>query len=78
MPATGNEPKVTHQHPRPSCPTCSREMIHAAIQVGEIIISAWLCDCMPQPAGFTADILRAREWDDQSLIYIIEAVHEDT
>lgn len=56
---------------RPQCPNCGRELIFAAIVVGGDFFSAWLCDCGNQPEGIVPDIVRAREWDEQALVYVV-------
>lgn len=58
--------------PRPACTRCGREMIQAHITAGSITFASWLCDCVPQPPSIVADIVRAREWDDEVLFYTIE------
>lgn len=56
-------------HYRPNCPQCGRELVFAAIVAGGEFFCAWLCDCDSQPEGVKADIVRAREWDQQSIVY---------
>ena len=62
------QPKNKH---RPVCSECGRELVFAAIVAGDQFFSAWLCDCTPQPDGVVADIVRAREWEEQALVYEI-------
>jgi hypothetical protein len=50
-------------------------MVFALIEAGDLVFQAWVCDCREQPQGVVADILRAREWDDQSLEF--EVVYVD-
>lgn len=62
---------------RPTCCACGRELVFAAIVVGGEFFSAWLCDCTDQPAGVKSDIVLAREWEEQALLYEIKKVNED-
>jgi hypothetical protein len=48
-----------------------------AIVAGGDVFMAWMCDCEDQPAGVRSDIVRAREWDEQALVYEIELVDDD-
>lgn len=58
---------------RPNCPNCSRELVFAAFVIGSEQFSAWMCDCKdnPQPSDIKRDIVLAREWDQQALVYRI-------
>ena len=54
---------------RPTCPNCGLELVFAAITAGQIVFKTWLCDCDQQPDGIATDIVLAREWDEQALMY---------
>jgi hypothetical protein len=51
-------------------------MVFAAIEAGDKVFQAWLCDCRKQPAGVIADVIRAREWDDMCLEFEVVYVEE--
>lgn len=61
---------------RPICPECGREMIFVAVVLkgsGEFFRS-WQCDCdyrdqEDAPREIVANIVRARENEDESLVY---------
>ena len=59
---------------RPLCTSCGLELVFAAIRFGNQVFSAWLCDCTHQPEGVKTDIVLAREWDDQSVVYTMEYI----
>ena len=67
---------------RPICPKCGRELVSAAILIvggtGPMKFSAWLCDCDPQPPQVKTDIVMAREWDNQSMLYEVSIYGEPT
>ncbi len=64
------QPKV--EKSRPICVNCGRELVFASIMFENQIFNAWLCDCVDQPEGVKTDIVRAREWDAQGMIYEVE------
>lgn len=63
---------------RPICNTCGRELVFASIVAGQVVFNTWLCDCDPQPEGVAAEIIRAREWYEQALVYELEVVNDDS
>ena len=57
------------------CPGCGRRMVFAAIVAKRKIVRAWVCDCDQRkeepelvPEGLIACIVRAREFDDGSVV----------
>lgn len=68
--------KIIGPTKRTTCPECGRDMVFAAIEAGDKVFQAWLCDCRKQPAGVIADVIRAREWDDMCLEFEVVYVEE--
>lgn len=66
------DPKPT----RPICPKCQREMVFVALAYPGLVYHTFMCDCFYRddsnrdiyPAGLVADIVRAREFNDGSLV----------
>lgn len=57
----------------PICPSCGREMVFSVMCYGVIVLMGWLCDCLEQADGVSADIANARRTGDQVLFYDIAA-----
>lgn len=73
---------VNNPH-RPNCPKCGNELVFAALVIGNEQWSAWLCDCVenPNPPDVRRDVVLARDWDEQSIVYKFNKVgadHEST
>ena len=66
----------TNNPHRPTCPSCGRELVFAALVFGGIFFQTWMCDCATQPLGVGADIVKAREWDQYALVYEVEKLNE--
>ena len=72
---TPNKPDPLQENKgRPRCPTCGRELVKMQIQIGQVAFTGFFCDCELQPPGIYAAIVRAREWDDQVLIFEVEVI----
>ena len=60
---------------RPYCPRCNRELVFCAIAGPDMMIPSWVCDCELRlngdvaPYGLITDIVRAREYNDGSLVF---------
>lgn len=62
---------------RPRCPKCGRELVQTVINFPPQSFNAYLCDCLPQPKGIATDIVRAREWDNEILVYTMEFIPDN-
>ncbi len=66
---------------RPICPECSRELVFCAVAGPELMVPCWVCDCEMRkhldvvPSGMIADIMRAREDDDASLVLDLSIIY---
>lgn len=63
----------------PTCPDCGRRLVFVALCGGGKMFKTWQCDCQYRsedddivPHEIVGDIMRAREWDDGSLVYNME------
>jgi hypothetical protein len=53
-------------------------LVFAALVFGKTLFSTWLCDCNQQPEGVKTDIVLAREWDEQAIVYTLEVENDQS
>ncbi|KPL72268.1 hypothetical protein ADN00_15745 [Ornatilinea apprima] len=72
-----NQKKINPINNRPICPVCGSELVLTLIVFGNVKYHAWLCDCATQPEDVAADIVRAREFAGEVLLYTVEYVRDE-
>jgi hypothetical protein len=71
----GRRPPQQISPTRPRCVNCGEELVFVALVIpgGERMWRTWQCDCYYRdgvyvPEEIVADIVRARDWDDGSVV----------
>lgn len=61
------------------CQSCGRRLVFVAMVAGGKMFKTWQCDCEYRieddnivPPEIISEIVRAREWDDGSIVYDVE------